>query len=372
VSKEINNYKSTTMRNLFLFLFTVVLFLAPISAQNRTTQQVESLPNEKSKSDSILMELQIIRGIQQDAKKKIDSIRTARINHTTMPEKKTEEDLLNEYEAMTQIADNTRQNWLKDDWNVYGSLTFALAAIAFIISVLSYLYTKRTYFAQIKTESNTKKLSQEAQRHLLNELLRHLYRNFVITYTMRTKMKDIKYKGYPSEEHFEKLKIPMENIHLEAFYGEDEKFQFMHVLYLNLRNYNEEVEVALKHIIDPVIKKQTKDEDFDTLEFKVSFLTEKIIDTIYEVWGENAEYKNDMRKAMNLSLSGKTNATKNIDVPNSDKFSALTLDALKNTSYTRLYSESELEKVLEIFNHDVHEERKKNERGAWKVRMIKF
>lgn len=79
-----------------------------------------------------------------------------------------------------------------------------------------------------------------------------------------------------------------------------------------------------------------------------------------------------MRKAMELSLSGETNATKNIDVPNSGKFNALTLDALKNTSYTRLYSESELEKVLEIFNHDVHEERKKNERGAWKVRMIKF
>ena len=229
-----------------------------------------------------------------------------------------------------------------------------------------------TLYAQWRTEDNTKKLSQEAQRHLLNELLRHLYRNYVITYTMRTKMKDIKYKGYPSEEHFEKLKIPMENIHLEAFYGEDKKFQLLHVLYLNLRNYNEEVEVALKHIIDPAIKKQTKDEDFDTLEYKVSYLTGRIIDTIYKVWGDNTEYRNDMRKAMELSLSGETNATKNIDVPNSGKFNALTLGALKKTSYTRLYSESELEKVLEIFNHDVHEERKKNERGAWKVRMIKF
>ena len=108
------------------------------------------------------------------------------------------------------------------------------------------------------------------------------------------------------------------------------------------------------------------------LEFKVSYLTGKIIDTIYEVWGENAEYKDAMRKAMALSLSGETNATNNIDVPNSSKFSALTLDALKKTSYTKLYSESELERVLGTFNHDVHEERKKNERGAWKVRMIKF
>ncbi len=348
------------MKKKTIVILTLVVYSAVAFAQKDNLQDTRTAIN-----DSILKELQIIRSIQECAKKRIDSIRSARVNHTTLPEKKTEEDLLNEYEAMTQIADNTRQNFLKDDWNVYGWVAFFIALFSLIVSGV-------TLYAQWRTEDNTKKLSQEAQRHLLNELLRHLYRNYVITYTMRTKMKDIKYKGYPSEEHFEKLKIPMENIHLEAFYGEDKKFQLLHVLYLNLRNYNEEVEVALKHIIDPAIKKQTKDEDFDTLEYKVSYLTGRIIDTIYKVWGDNTEYRNDMRKAMELSLSGETNATKNIDVPNSGKFNALTLGALKNTSYTRLYSESELEKVLEIFNHDVHEERKKNERGAWKVRMIKF
>jgi len=344
----------------------IIVFLTLVSFSTiAIAQQAESQDIRAAINDSILKELQIIRGIQEGAKRRIDSIRVARVNHTTLPEKKAEEDLLNEYEAMTQIADNTRQDFIKDDWNVYGW-------VAFIIALFSLIVSGVTLYAQWRTEDNTKKLSQNAQRHLLNELIRHLYRNYVITYTMRTKMKDIKYKGYPSEEHFEKLKIPMENIHLEAFYGEDEKFRLLHVLYLNLRNYNEEVEIALKHIIDPVIKKQTKDEDFDTLEYKVSYLTGRIIDTIYEVWGDNIEYRNDMRKAMELSLSGTTNATNNIDVPNSGKFNALILDALKNTSYTRLYSDNELEKVLEIFNHDVHEERKKNERGAWKVRMIKF
>ena len=128
----------------------------------------------------------------------------------------------------------------------------------------------------------------------------------------------------------------------------------------------------MKHITDPAIKKVTKDEDFDTLEFKVSFLTGRIVDTIYKIWGDNPKYKEDMREAINLSLNGETNATDNIDVPNSEKFKALTLDELKNTNYTKLYSEEELKKVQKIFNNDVHEERKKNERGAWKVRMIKY
>lgn len=354
------------MKTLILILLSVFFYTWPLDAQERASLlQKEVLTNENSKNDSILKELQIIRGIQVEAKQKIDSIRNARKNHITSPEEKAEEDLSNEYEAMTCIADNTRQDWVKDDWNVYGWVAFFIALFSLCVSGV-------TLWAQWRTESNTKKLSQDAQRALLNELLRHLYRNYVITYTMRTKMKDIKYKGYPSEEHFEKLKIPMENIHLEAFFGEDRKFQLLHVLYLNLRNYNEEVEVAQKHIIDPDIKKQTKDEDFDTLEFKVSYLTGKIIDTIYKIWGENESYKADMCNAMALSLSGETNATNNIDVPNSEKFDALTLESLKKTNYTKLYSEEELKKVLEIFNHDVHEERKKNEREAWKVRMIKY
>lgn len=190
---------------------------------------------------------------------------------------------------------------------------------------------------------------------------------------MRTKMKDINYKGYPSEEHFEKLKIPMENIHLDAFYGEDEKFRNMHVLYLNFRNYNEEIDVAQKHISNPDISRETKDEDFDTLEFKISYLTGKIFDTIIKVWKNNPQqYKEDMRMAIRMSLDGETNAKDNIDVPGSENFEPLSFNDLCKTNYKKLYSEKELQKICDIFNQNVHEERMKNKRGAWKIRIIKF
>lgn len=266
---------------------------------------------------------------------------------------------------IAKIEDNTRQNPWSDGWNFYGIAAFVIALISAGIGGI-------TWYSQQKTEGNTKKLSRDAQRKLLNDLLRHLYRNYVITYTMRTKLKDIEYKGYPSEEHFEKLKIPMENIHLDAFYGEDENFRKMHVLYLNLRNYNEEIDVALKHIANPSISQETKDEDLDTLEFKVSYLTGKIIDTITNVWGGDPKYTEEMKSALALSLSGATNAQNNIDVPGSENFEALTLESLENTSYTKLYSNDELEQMCAIFNLDVHEERKRNSRGAWKVRMIMY
>lgn len=253
-----------------------------------------------------------------------------------------------ELEALNGIKNNTEPNFYWDDVNFIG--IFAL-----IVALASFIYAKVTYEAQKKTEGNTKKLSQEAQRNLLNELIRHLYRNFVITYTMYTKMKDIDFQGYPSEEHFIKLKVPMENIHLEAFYGEDEKFQYMHILYLNLRNYNIEVDVALNHIKNPNISIETKKEDFKTLEFKIFFLINKIRETIREVWGEKEEYDLDIRNALRISLSGKTNATDNIDVPGSEHFEHYPLKEFERSVFSELYNSEELNKVCEIFNNDVHE-----------------
>lgn len=215
-------------------------------------------------------------------------------------------------------------------------------------------------------------MSLDAQRGLLNDFLRHLYRNYVVTYAMRTKMKDIDYKGYPSEEHFEKLKVPLEDIHLEAFYGDERNFRLMHVLYLHLRNYNEEIEVARNHMANPILTEETKEEDLATLEFKVSYLTGEIVDTICKVWGMSAKYKQEMRKSLALSLRGETNATDNIDVPGSNNFERMTPEVLKQTKYSLLYSDDELEKVCEIFNNDVWEERKKNARNAWKLRIIKY
>ncbi len=355
------------MERIILFVLSICLCIGSSAQVTCSTEYFEN-----STDAEILNELKEIRKNQEFSRQERDSVRRNhlysilqhKIDMSTVPE--------NEYGAMLKIADNT-------SFDTKAKVAWWIAILAFIVSGVSMYYAIITYKAQTRTEintqqadKNTKRVSQEAQRKLLIELLRHLYRNYVITYTMRTKMSDIGYRGYPSEEHFVKLKIPMENIHLDVFYGEDQKFQDMHILYLNLRNYNEEVDIALKHIINPDLKNETKDEDFDTLEFKVSYLTGRIIDTIYHIWGDSPMIKDEMRQAMNISLEGMTNSTDNIDVPNSGQFKRLTLAELMNTKYTMLYSDEELKNFCDIFNHDVHEERKKNARNAWKVRMISY
>lgn len=255
-----------------------------------------------------------------------------------------------------RIEDNTFFDWRA--WVAWG-----VAIIALFISWI-------TYRAQTKTENNTKKLTQDAQRDLLIELVRHLYRNFVITYTMRTKMDEISYNGYPSEEHFQKLKIPLENLHLDSFYGEDDKYKKMHNLYLNFRNYNEEIDVAMKHLTDKNISKETKMEDFDTLEFKASFLTGRIMDVVAEIWkkGTDAEDARNSIKEENNS-----NAKNNQPVEGCENFSHKTIEDIKKTRYSIIYTnDHQLKDFVDGFNEDVKNDRMKNERGAWKVRMIKF
>lgn len=363
------------------YIFSIVLsflYVSLVSAQSGRFEKDTTI-------DPILNELQIIRGIQEESQTHRKIAIKRRQQKDSLLNRLNDNEILSDYAIMSMIEENTHQDDVKDGWNLYGW-------IAFFLSFFSLGVGFYTFYAQKRTEGNTKKLSKDMQRALLVELTRHLYRNLVIIRTIRTKMTDIDYKGYPSEEHFEKLKIPMNNIHLDSFYGNDRHFQSMHNLYLNLRNYNEEIKVAEKHFVNPMLSKEVKEEDLDTLEFKVFFLTERILETIYRIWGNvddslkdneerkdkmdkdprNQKLKEDVKKQIQVALEGLTTESNNIDVEGGGMFKPVSVEEIKGTSYSRLYSETELEQICEALNHDIKEERKKNPHGAWKLRVIRY
>ena len=282
-----------------------------------------------------------------------------------------------------QFTERTAINTTFDFW--WDGFNILIAVIALLFSVF-------TFISQNKTSENTQKLSRESQRNLLLDLVRHLYRNLVITYTIKTKLDDIGYEGYPSEEHLIKLKVPMENIHLEAFYGRDKEYEVMHDLYLKLRNYNEEIDVACMHFKDTSLSQETKKRDLSTLLMKPSFLTTRIIMTIYELWDAkqvsadfNKEgYQDKVTTLMKESKAaqaaiqkildaqqGKTNAANNTVKPSDYHFEHY---ANKNSCYAKLLfpKEDEWKNFADKFNHDVYVERGKNEQGGDKVYIIPF
>ena len=166
-----------------------------------------------------------------------------------------------------------------------------------------------------QTQGNTQRISLQAQKGLLEDLVRHLYRNLVVTYAIKSKMKHFGYNNvYPSEEHLIKLKVPIHNIHLEAFYSDDMHYKKINELYLQLRNYNEEIEVSLKHFCDSQMSEKVKERDFGTLIFKPGFLAKNILTILAEVWSDDKDIYKDTA-ALIRNTSWRATATGEQDEP---------------------------------------------------------
>ena len=233
------------------------------------------------------------------------------------------------------------------------------------LSVFALLFSFFTYISQSKTQNNTKKLSLAAQHNLLKDLIRHLYRNLVITYTIKTKMDDCDYKGYPSEEHLTKLKVPMNNIHLEAFYGNDKQYEKMHKLYLNLRNYNEEIDIVASHMRNPDLSRDVIDRDLATLLFKPGFLIGCILDVISFIWKTDVhdEAKEQIKRAQD---------ERNDDGNEECEKPFTPFEVGEKHVFQKIYDKpEELKTLLEKFNSEVKIERGLNSQRAEKVYIIK-
>lgn len=279
---------------------------------------------------------------------------------------------LNYIKKFTQLtAENTSFEFWWDGFNI-------------VIAVVALLFSVFTFLSQKNTSDNTTKLSQDTQRNLLLDLVRHLYRNLVVTFTLKRKLEDIEFKGYPSEEHLMKLKIPMENIHLESFYGNGKKYEVMHNLYLNLRNYNVEIDAVCKHLKDANINKEIKIRDIKTLIFKCSFLTERIMITIYGLWEQKrmsmnmANYNERVGDAMSRSKTVGAIKEKIIQVQGcgvaegTDGKREFSTFKDKNNCYASFLftTDADWEQFLSRLENDIAIELGQNKQGETKIQII--
>lgn len=261
--------------------------------------------------------------------------------------------------VLDNICNYTNLTAEHTEWGVGDTMAICIALFSLGIAGFTLWYTKRTYKAQEATQYNTRKLDQEAQKSLLLDLLRHLYRNMVVTLTMEAKMKAERFEAYPSEEHLVKLKIPMENIHLEVFYGEEDKYTKMHDLYLKLRNYNTEIDIICRHFMDRTIDEKTKQRDLDTLKFKCGFLSESILDTFKKIW--NLDKTKATMEQIKSSHANNVRGDKWVD-ENMNK---------DMDRYAGIFEGYETE-ISHWLNEDVRIESGQNSQNSEKIHMIKF
>ena len=217
----------------------------------------------------------------------IDSLQTSAgsIPHV-VAEVVSDSTLHNISSMMETTANNTTFGWLPD------GIDLTIAGVALLFSFV-------TWLAQWRTERNTSRMSMKEQKLLLTDMVRHFYRNLVVCYSMKVKMEKEDFKVYPSEEHLLKLKVNLDDIHLNLFYKKDEFHNLMNDLYVKLRNYNIEIDVICEHFKSKSleIKEENRDpheikkRDLDTLIFKSGFLTQQIVEAIGQIWYKDSTWR---------------------------------------------------------------------------------
>ena len=288
--------------------------------------------------------------------------------------------------VLQNICSHAEQTATNTTLGNYDWSTLGIAIAALVTSFIAMMYTIFTYKAQqltemhsAQTQGNTQRISLQAQKGLLEDLVRHLYRNLVVTYAIKSKMKHFGFdKVYPSEEHLIKLKVPIHNIHLEAFYSDDMHYKKINELYLQLRNYNEEIEVALKHFCDPQMSEKVKERDLGTLIFKPGFLAKNIMTILAEVWPDDQNIYEDTA-ALIRNTSWKTTATGKQDDPWLYPYEQMIIDDKNEESpfITYLFAKTEGSRqsavsiFLDRFNDDVCYECG-GHKGNTKINVIEF
>jgi len=194
-------------------------------------------------------------------------------------------------QTVQEIANKPEPDFMHGDAYFY-------AVISFVVSLFSLIISFFGLFA-IYRELREDKIMEKCQINLLHDLVRHLYRNKICTVAMRAKynaMTAAGGQGYPSEEHYKKLQLLPEDIHLERYNRDSDIYGKLHELEMQLRNYNTEIEVAERHMTDPLVDSETEQRDFDTLDFKTGYLTMKIADMLSTIDKGKTDVMSSVRK----------------------------------------------------------------------------
>lgn len=180
-------------------------------------------------------------------------------------------------DTLSLIANNTAPDeFLKQDID---ELNLWIAIIALIVGILGTWFGWLAYRFSKKTADNVVRMSANTQIAQLNDLIRHLYRNLVVTIAFTKRMSTTKeHVNYPSEIHLQKLKmLPDDAIHLEKYNDNTDVYKVMHELKLLLRNYDTEIDIAQIHLKDRNIENDVLTDDLNGLCYKPFHLINSII-----------------------------------------------------------------------------------------------
>lgn len=159
-------------------------------------------------------------------------------------------------------------------------VNFWLAIVALFIGGFGTYFGWLAYRFSKKTADNVVRMSANTQLAQFNDVIRHLYRNLIvsISFSERQLSTDSHY-FYPSEVHLQKLKLlPEDTVHLEKYNDNTDIYKVMHELKLLMRNYDTEIDIAQVHLKEQTLGHEVLKEDLDGLCYKPFYLIQHILE----------------------------------------------------------------------------------------------
>ena len=180
------------------------------------------------------------------------------------------------------------------DMNKVEYLGLLFAFLAFIASVISVVVDFKGFMASKRTADNVMRISEEVQLAQFADLIRHFYRNLIVSIGIARKVLTLGARtDYPSELHFLKLKVLADDyLHLEKYNSDSQAYSRMHELKLLCRNYDVEIDTAISHVKDKRLLSKDLEGDMDNLLFKPLFLVTKICGVENDVFRANLSKNN--------------------------------------------------------------------------------
>ena len=264
-------------------------------------------------------------------------------------------------ESAHSLVQNTTPDFWYDDWSFIAVFS-ALATVSAVISIVR--------------DTRQSRIAESCHRLLFSDIIRHLYRNKVCVSAMKLKYLMASNEGktycYPSDEHYLKLRLLPEDLHLEKYYRHKKTFDMLHKLYLLMRNYNVEIDTALEHIKANEIPFKTKMRDFETLDFKSGYITSKLLEVMQVLWT-----KEDMEKfAWSIVLDAHQANIKDNAIPTESCYAQLLeeVSAKESSSdwyFTRILSDNHIA-FKNNLSTDILIECGLNSKGQEKIHIIEM
>lgn len=260
------------------------------------------------------------------------------------------------------------------DW-----VALIITILSLLIALLSLVIATKTLSSQKQTQKNTTPImSLTIQETLLMEVIVYAYNTMVKIYSLHVLMSRKNYRLYPEESLLQSFCLPIDYIHEELFYTDENKFGKIHQLKNVMEDYNRYVKSLSGHLYERGLESNEIERMYALLNNACSD-TIATIQYIYdnEIFNNpKFSYKNRRKRRVNLTITvSKGNNGRDYKVRQLIRRhydSVLPYHILKDFPFGTNINQSEVYKIVDAISQFAFTEENINDYYVWTNRLIEY